>query len=288
MDKNRIEYIVFIAFSQAARIIGINNLRYFAKFIALIFFYLIPVRKKVVLDNLGTAFPNLNKTQIHELAFKNYYSFSITMLEILIMPYLTKDVIHSKIKCDNLDLIKEKYEMGRGVILLTAHFGNWELGAASVSSQLGIPFNVLAKPQRNPYVTKWLKMNREKLGSKEILLGISVREIIVALKNKGIVGIVGDQRGAKDSPRVKYFGKETATFMGMGAIAIKMNAPVITSIVVRQADGTYKAYFDEFKTDDLHGDDKVLAFNQKYMSVLEGYVRKYPEQWFWMHKIWKY
>lgn len=277
-------------FVQITRLFGINSLKYFAKFIALVFFHVLKIRKKVVLDNLKTAFPNLNRSQIYELAFNNYYSFAITLLEMMLMPYISRRKLHERIECVNLDLVRDKFNEGNGLVLLTAHFGNWELGAASVSSQLGIPFNVLAKPQRNPYITKWLKMNRERFGSKEILLGISVREIYAAIKEKNIVGVVGDQRGPKDGPRAKLFEQPTATFGGVASIAMKKNTPVLISMIVRQPSGIYKAYFEEISFSEIKGTDeeKIIAFNQKYMNILEKYVREYPEQWFWMHKIWKY
>lgn len=289
-DKNKFEYAIFFLFSQITRIFGFNGIKYFAKIVAVIFYYVLKIRRKVVLSNLKTAFPLLNENEIASLAYRNYYSFSIAILEMMLMPYISKKKLHDIVDSENIELVKQKYELNRGVILLTAHFGNWEYGAAAISSKLDIPFNVLAKPQRNPYITRWLKSIRERFGSKEILLGISVREIIAALRKGGIVGIVGDQRGSIDSPRIKYFGQDTATFTGMGSIALKLNSPVVTAFVVRQDTGKYKVIFDEMKTDDIEGtlDEKVIEFNQKYMSLLESYVRQYPEQWFWMHKIWKY
>lgn len=289
-DKNKIEYAIFFFFSQLTRIFGFSGIKYFAGFVAFIFYSVLKIRRKVVLSNLKTAFPLLSDKEIRSLAYKNYYSFSITILELLLAPYISKEKLHELVESENVDVVKQKYELNRGVIILTAHFGNWEYGAAIISSKIKIPFNVLVKPQRNPYITKWLKSIRERFGSKEILLGISVRDIYTALKQGGIVGIVGDQRGAIDSPRIKFFGKDTATFTGMGSIALKLNSPVVTAFAVRQSSGKYKIIFDEFKTDNMKGtlEEKVIEFNQRYMTLLESYVRQYPEQWFWMHKIWKY
>ncbi|MFC2133282.1 lysophospholipid acyltransferase family protein [Bacteroidota bacterium] len=290
MIKNKIEYIAFLFFIQITRLFGINRLKYFAKIVAAIFFNVLKIRRKVVLNNLKAAFPVLSDRQIYDLAYKNYYSFAITLLEMMLVPYISRQVLHERIECVNLNLVREKFNEGNGVVLLTAHFGNWELGGASVSSQLGIPFHVLAKPQRNSYMTKWLKMSRERFGSKEILLGMSVRDLYSAIKEKNIVGVVGDQRGPKDGPRVKFFEQMTATFGGVASIALKTNTPVLMSMIVRQPDGIYKAYFEEISFTEINGTDeeKIIAFNQKYMNILEKYVREYPEQWFWMHKIWKY
>src|SRR4030042_3406145 len=197
LNRDKLEFYVFRGFVWIAKLIGITHLKYFAFTVAVIFYYIIPIRKKVVLKNLRTAFPFYSNRQIKKITFRNYYNFTTVFFEMMCMSYISRETLHSYVNCINLELIKEKFNINKRLVLLTAHIGNWELGAASASSQLGIPFHVLAKPQRNPYMTNWLKSNREMFGNKEILLGLSARDIFIILKNGGIVGIFGDQRGAE-------------------------------------------------------------------------------------------
>src|SRR4030042_1009896 len=209
---------------------------------------------------------------------------------MMCMSYISRETVPSDVNLSNLELIEEKFNINKRLVLLTAHIGNWELGAASASSQLGIPFHVLAKPQRNPYMTNWLKSNREMFGNKEILLGLSARDIFIILKNGGIVGVLGDQRGPNESPRVKFFGRDTAINSGIAAIALKTKTPVVVAMIIRQPSGLYNVYLEELKLEELKGnkEEQIIEFNQKYMHILEKYVTKHPEQWFWMHNIWKY
>ena len=122
------------------------------------------------------------------------------------------------------------------------------------------------------------------------LKGINVKEIYKAIYNKEIVGVVGDQRGPKENGvRVNLFGHSTSTYPGTAAIAIKLKAKLITAMVYRKNDFKYDCVFEEIKlpeTEDI--DVAIKEINQKYMNILEKFVTLYPEQWFWMHNIWKY
>ena len=174
--------------------------------------------------------------------------------------------------------------------MLTAHFGNWELGAVGVGIYLDQKINVLVKSQRNPFVANWFLSMSEKFGNKQIPLGISIKEIFKALKNNEVVGVVGDQRGPRKGVKVKYFDTETYTFAGTAAIALKTKSPVLVMLSTRNSKGNYESKIEEIKLEKFVGskDEQIIQFNQKYMNILEKYVKQYPEQWFWMHNIWKY
>lgn len=288
--KNRFEFIVFILLVKIFNLFGIKKAKIIAYFLAFIFYYLIPVRKATVFSNLKSAFPDYSNKEIKKLAFKNYYSISIAFAEIFCLPYIKSSQLSSMVFCDEIDIIKNKYKLNKGLIFLTAHFGNWELGAVWMGLQLGIPVHVVAKTQRNDLVSNWLDKMRQRFGNKVITLGLSIRNIYKELSNKNIIGIVGDQRGSQDGVRVKFFGHNTAVYPGTAALALKTCAPIVVVLIVRQKDFKYKACVETIETDTLSGDEqtKIIEINQRYMNILEKYIREYPEQWFWMHKIWKY
>jgi KDO2-lipid IV(A) lauroyltransferase len=105
-----------------------------------------------------------------------------------------------------------------------------------------------------------------------------------------MVGIVGDQRGTRDGVKIQFFGQDTYTFPGTAAMALRTGCPVIVILCPRQSDGTYKSVVQEIKHSTFKGneEEKIRQFNQKYMTILENCIKEYPEQWFWMHNIWKY
>jgi KDO2-lipid IV(A) lauroyltransferase len=288
--QNLIEYIFFILFSFLVRVAGLNFSRKGSVILALVFFYLIPIRKKTVIENLSFSFPDFSKQEINKIAFNCYRSFAITLIELLAIPWLSKNEMEHMIQCENAHFIKEKHDEGKGVILLSAHFGNWEYIALSVSLQIGIPFYVVIKPQRNPYVTRWLEKVRTKWINKVIQSGISIRQVYKELLNKNVVAMVADQRGPSDGLKLDFMGRQALFFTGPAALAVKTGAPVLYSIPVRQEDYSYKAKIVEISKENLPEDEegKVREITRRLKEFLEGFIREYPEQWFWMHKRWKF
>jgi KDO2-lipid IV(A) lauroyltransferase len=288
--KNKIEYILFIGFSYLIRFFGLKLSRKFSWIIAFIFFYLIPIRKDITLSNLKKAFPDYSRPKVKRIAFGSYRSFLIALIEILHLPAMTRDAMRNAVLCPNASLIREKYSDNKGVILLSAHFGNWEYEAASTSLQAGLPYYVVVKPQRNPFVTNWLNNMRIKWDNKVVSLGISIRDIYKNLKEKNLVAMVADQRGPYEGIRVNFFGIKTAVYSGPAVLAIKTNAPIIYGIPVRQSDYSYKTILEEISTENLpeNEEEKIIEISQRHTSYLEKFIRQYPEQWLWMHKRWKY
>ncbi len=288
--KNIFEYILFLSFSKFFQLLGLNLSRRFSYLIAALFYYVIPIRKKTVLENLHNAFPGYTEKKIKSIAFGSYKSFAIALAEILYIPAMSKEDIEKQVDCNNLELIREKYEENNGVILLSAHFGNWEFMATSIAAQLNIPLSVVIKPQRNPYVTNWMNNARTKWNNEIVPLGISIRQTYQTLKDKKIVAMVADQRGPEESIKINFFGRDLTVLTGPAILALKTGAPVLYGISVRQDDYSYKTVFAEISKEHLpdSNEEKIKELSQRHMSYLEGIIRKYPEQWLWMHKRWKH
>lgn len=288
--KSRLEYYLFLVIGHLSSIGGVKSVRIVSTILAYLFFYILKIRKNVVLANLKKAFPELSNKQIKSLALKNYKNFGITFLEMFALKKMQKNEILKISSTDGYEFIENKYKLNKGLILLTAHFGSWEVAAFTTSIYLKESVYVLAKKQSNKYVTRWITDFREQFGNKQITLGTSVRELYKAIKNKKVVGIVGDQRGKRDGIRVKFFGQPTSTFPGTASIALKTGCPVVLLFAARQNDGSYKPIIRELDYSNYNGsrEEKVKQFNQAYMDFLEETIRKYPDQWFWMHNIWKY
>jgi Kdo2-lipid IVA lauroyltransferase/acyltransferase len=288
--QDRIEYILFVVLSFIVRLMGLSISRRLSYLLAAFFYFIVPIRKKTVKENLKKAFPEYSKSKINEIAFGCYKSFCITLVEILYLPSISKSELESSVTYTNIPLIREKYNEGKGVIFLGAHFGNWEYIALTVAVQLDLPITVIVKSQRNTLVTNWLDTMRVKWGNKIVPLGISIRQVYKELKEKRIVAMVADQRGPSDGIRINFMGRKASVFAGPALLALKTGAPIMFGVTIRQPDFSYKTAIEFISTDDLPEDDelKVAELSQRHASVLEKYIRQFPEQWFWMHKRWKY
>ena len=254
------------------------------------FYYLIPIRKKITIDNLTNAFPELDKNHILKIAFGSYKSFAITLAEILLTPSLTKEEMISMVKCTNSDLILKKYNEGNGLILLSAHFGNWEYIANSVALQINMKVSVIVKPLRNHLVSQWMNKMRTRWINEVVLLGVSIRQIYNVLKEKKIVAMVADQRGPEDSIKLNFFGRKTSVLIGPAVLSLKTNAPLIYGIPIRQKDYSYLVEFVEISRENLPAefDAKAEELSRRHLMYLESVIRRYPEQWLWMHNRWRH
>lgn len=290
-NKNKIEFALWKFFTNVVQKVGFERIPKFANLLAIIFFYVIPIRKSVVIENLKKAFPEKSEKDIKNLAFKNFVSVGITFMEIMAFQKMHKAEILALSTINNLHLANEKIQNGKGVILLTAHIANWELGALFMGLVLDKQINVLVKKQRNRLVANWMSDIREKFTNKEVPLGVSVRELYKTLVQGGIVGIVGDQRAKKeDGVVVNFFNQPTFTFQGFAALGIKNKIPILVVLAERLTNGKYLIDITEIHYDNLPdtNSEKIRELNQRYMNILENKIRENPEQWLWMHNIWKY
>lgn len=288
--KNRLEYIIFIVCSKIFQLLGLKISRIIAGFLAAVFFYLIPIRKKTVLENLGMAFPDYSEKTIRHIAFNNYKSFAIVTIEILLMPMFSRDEINNVTFCENSEMVLNKFNEKNGLIVLTAHFGNWEYFGASFSSQLNLKFYLIVKPLRNPYVDKWMNRARTKWINEVIPMGVSVRKSYQILKDKLVLGMAGDQRGPEEGIKINFFGKLTSVYTGPAVFSLRAGAPIVCSLAIRQPDYRYKIIVHEISQENLpEGEsEKITELSRRHILFLEKYIRQYPEQWLWMHKRWKH
>jgi len=288
--KNLLEYSLFLILAGVVRLLGMKISRRLSILIAFLFYYIIPIRKQVTLKNLRKAFPDYSESEVKKIAFGSYKSFSITLVEMLYIPFMTREQIENAVYCENTELLTEYYGRNSGLILLSGHFGNWEYIALSVSAKINIPFHVVVKPQRNHYVDAYLNSGRTKWINKIIPLGASIRKVYSELKAKNIVAMVADQRGSADGMRVNFFKQQTSIYPGPAMLAIKAKAPILYGLTIRQQDYSYIARLFEISTENLPDDEEnqIKEMSQRHMAFLESFIRKHPEQWLWMHNIWKY
>lgn len=288
--KNRIEYILFLGLSCICRLIGLKNSQKAAKILAVLFYNFIPIRKAVVFDNLINAFPEKSKKEINKIAFGTYHSFFITLVEILYLPWIKEEQLNKCVKFYNLDILNKRYSENNGLIVLSAHFGNWEYCAIAGGLQTNKKFSVIVKPQRNSLVNDWMNKVRTRWNNEVVPLGASIRNVYSVLMKKGIVAMVADQRGPEESIKLDFFERKTSVYTGPAVLSLKMNSPIIYGIAVRQPDFTYKIVLEEINRENLpaNNEESIQELSKRMLVYLEKYIREYPEQWFWMHKRWKH
>lgn len=251
-------------------------------------FFVNKKRRLIAYANLKAAFAGeKSPAELRAITKKVYISMVQTFSEILSLTKVSKEYVNKYVEVVNMERIENAGRSGRGTILLTAHFGDWELSSL-VSAMKGFPITVLAREQKMKRLNELLNRLRESRGCKVVRKGMSTKNILRELYRKNMVGILSDQDAGKNGTFVDFFGRPTSAHIGPFEIARHSDSIILPNFIVRTNGPFHKLYLEEYiDTRDAKTESELKDGLQKYMSLLESYVRKYPEQWLWLHKRWK-
>ena len=247
-------------------------------------------RRKIALENLSHAFPEKTGDELKSITRGSFRNYGITLTELLWFPNLNEKNISSLLEVKNPELMIAAYNKGKGIVMLSGHFGNWELIAFGVALISRLPVTIIVQKQSNNLVDKIINKHRCLYGNRVFPMGMSVREVVKALKGGGIVAIAPDQSGPMEGIYVKFFGRMVATHSGPAVLALRAGAPVQIGFIIRRDDMRYEIFLEEVPTADLpgHSDESVKILTQRHTALLEKYIRIYPDHWLWMHRRWKH
>jgi len=254
-------------------------------------YHLLPIRRRVVLSNLKRAFGNeLDDQQITILAqrFYGHVINSVAEFARINLRLGPRPVV----RVENLEAILKAYHMNRGVLLLSGHFGNWEV--ALPAAMENFPeyrgrFHVLRRP-----LPRWLdaivarRMRRS--GLQALPKRGSMQTILDRLAARDAVVFIMDQHaGGRDGVLVDFFGSPAWTFRSLALIALRSRAPVVPAALWRETDGSHVLRFEEAlpTLEGTSAADAIAANTRLYNAALERIILRHPEQWLWMHRRWK-
>jgi len=252
--------------------------------------FLTGYRKAVTFDNLVRAFPEKTIGEIREIARGAYRNYGRSILEMLWAGGQESAVLKEKIHPQNIRILHEALNEGRGVILMSAHFGSWEFLLNGVKLHIPAPIIAIAQRQRNERIDAMIDARRRRFDVTTVPMGPSVREVLKGLQSGKVVLILGDQSGPRESVFIPFFGRPSATHRGAAAFALRSGAPIVMVFLMRRDDGTHDAIFERVPTDGLSGEREaqIVELTKRHTAVLERYIRMRPDHWLWMHKRWKH
>ena len=247
------------------------------------------VRRQVVERQIAAAFPEMSAGQVAELARRSYEHLGRSAIETALLPGLGQaGVLRQVSEVENWDVVERAKAAGKGIIIVSGHLGNWELAAAYLAAR-GVPFDVIVRKMGNPFFDRYLNQTREQLGVNVVYDAQAVRQTPRALRQGRAVGFVADQgvRGLA-STFVPFFGRPAKTPRGAGVFALRFGSPVIFITALRKPDGTYLVGFEEIPVTDTGDRERdVDAVVLRFTQVLEKWVRRAPDQYFWQHRRWR-
>jgi len=248
-------------------------------------------RKRILLENLAAAFPDKSPGEVERVARDSAHALGAAFVEFLEVSGLSEEEIRSRIRVAGEDHFLKARSLARGVFLLSAHIGGWELGAIR-AGLLAEPIAPVVRPLDNPLLEAELARRRKRFGNRPIAKREAARDILRAIRDRGTVAILVDQNVlAREAVFVPFFGRLAATTPSLALFQLKTEAPVVPVFTWPEGGGRYRLEFEppilaeEFRG--LPREEAVRRATARYMEVTEAAVRKSPAAWLWMHNRWR-
>jgi KDO2-lipid IV(A) lauroyltransferase len=249
-----------------------------------------PKVRKTADFNLKLAFPEWSDAQRAATRKAMVRSLGWMAAEFARMPRYTRKNIEDVIVLDGHENFLEGQRRGKGVLFLTAHMGAWELSSFA-HAVYGYPLHYMARPLDNARLDGLVNRYRELSGNRPIFKNESARVMLKILKDAGTIGILADQNTMpEEGVFVDFFGTPACTTTGIARVALHTGAAVVPGYAVwDEALNKYRLRFEppveSIRTGEAERD--ILENTQHFAKVIEGIIRKYPEQWVWVHARWK-
>jgi len=245
--------------------------------------------RKVAINNLTIAFGDeMSNVAIRRLARRNFIFLASILFDIGWLVRVKKKDARPLFTIRGFDHLKAARKKGKGVLILTAHFGNWEL-LIMAADLIGMPMSAVYRPLDFKPLNRFFVELRGRFGAKMFPKAGASLGILRSLRKNELVGILLDQNAnLRTGVFVDFFGKQACTNKGLSMLARSTGAPVIPAFLVKHGGRFHVEFGPEIptsRTGNLNAD--ILTDTRNYNHVLESIIRKYPEQWFWVHNRWK-
>ena len=247
-------------------------------------------RWDVVMKQLRMAFPDADEAWRRRIARRSYVHFGAEAVAVFRLAGADGGEIRKRTRMIGGEVLREAVREGRGVVLVSGHLGNWEVGTAGVVAR-GFPTDVVAAIQRNALFDGYLTRSRGRLGMKVIPRGQARRGVVASLKAGRVVGIMGDQDARGAGIFVDYFGRPASTARGPALLAMRAGATLATYYTIRRPG--WRPRYDIHiapladRKADMGRAARVATLTQAFTRRLEEFVRCHPEQYLWHHRRWK-
>ena len=237
--------------------------------------------REAIIYNLSPFVP---KDKLKEVTLKVFTNFSYYLVDFFRYDKLTKKFIDDHVTIVGKDNLDKALEDGRGVILLTAHLGNYELGGAA-TSLIGYNMNVVALPHKDKRTNRLFDRQRERAGLKVIPTGAGIKACFKVLEKNNILAMLGDRSFGGKVIEVDILGQKALLPRGFAFFSKQTKAVIVPAFFVRDKNKyKYNLFFEKPIYPDNVGEDFMVGF---YARILGKYIKEYPDQWYTYVKYWQ-
>jgi KDO2-lipid IV(A) lauroyltransferase len=286
--RHRLEYASVVTVRALVRVLPDRAVQSLGAAIGLAAYLVAPSRRRLAIGQLRAAFPTRSAAEARAIARATFAHFGRLLLEWLKFSTLTPEQMTARVEFDGEDRLRLALAAGKGAIVVTGHFGYWEI--QGIAQSLALPsMSVLARPLDNPHLQVLVERIRRSTGNRVIYRHGALRRALRALRSNEIVGILIDQHiQGTDAVRVDFFNRPVATTAAVAALALRTGAPIVPIFAMPLPRGRYRLVYEHpVELPSAGSPDPIRELTQRCTDVLEMYVRRHPHFWLWMHHRWR-
>lgn len=244
--------------------------------------------RKAVINNLKVILGDLpDDKKMKGMAKEVSRNFAKYLVDFFRFSIVDENYIKNFVKIEGLDNIDKGLSRGKGVIALSAHFGNWELGGY-VLSLLRHPMKAVVLTHGNKKINEFFTRQRSLGNMRPVEIGMSLRSCYNVLKNNGLLALLGDRDFSKNGFQIEFFGKPTLIPKGPASFSYRLGSCIVPCFMIREEDDTFRLVFEPPIFPDTSEPEEIALkrLAKKYSAVIESYVRRYPTQWYMFREVW--
>ena len=288
----RIEYVLFLVAFAFFRALPFHLAFRVGEGIGTLLYWLDRPHRRVGLTNLALAFPAKDKAERHRILRESFRNLGRLLAEFCHLRALTPENIHQRVQFENEAEWRQLVDKLRqtGALILTGHFGNWELFAHAAACY-GLPIHIIHRRLRNVFIEKVLTTERERGGTTVIKKTTAGLEVFRAIKKKSAVVAAVDQNASgRMGVFVPFFSRLASTSAGLAGLALTTGVPVVPAFLIRE-NGSCRhkivvlPLIEPVRTGNQAED--IRATTAKFTAIFQDMVERYPDHWLWIHKRWK-
>ncbi len=286
--KHRCEYAAVRVFAFVARVLPRRIALAFGRGIGTLVCRLWRQRRTIAHDNVARAYGDtLSDSEINGIVRQTFRTMGQTAVETFRFDRTDPEALLKRVDGDPT-VLREAMERQKGAVLVSGHFGNWEVFGAWIRA-LGFEIDVVVKPMRNPLVDAFYNRCRAAMGVGVIHTQVATKGIVRSLAKKRFVAILADQYTGAEGIDVEFFGRPASTPRGPATLALRFDCPILSGVLEQYQNGQFSTFIDGPIVYDATGDTErdVRAITQELTTRLEQHIRRSPGQWLWTHRRWR-
>ena len=284
--QHYLEYTLVLFLEKLTLTMSLKSRHKLAAYLSSLFYHLIPIRKQVVKKNLKNSFPEKSENWYDRTTKQTYFHFLRTYLDLFPGHKDPPEKFKKYVNMHNQEKLDKIIEENKGAIIVLFHFGNWEIPGAWISRN-NYYAACLYREQSNSYVDQ--KLLEARTWNDGILLPMdtSPLKLMKIIKNKGLLLMISDQDARDSGIFVNFFNQPSSSYRGPALFALRRQVPLIAMTSIWNGE----EYEIRLKTIDTTGMEpskaNIQKIMQKYTNYFEEKIKKYPEQYYWLHRRWK-